>query len=394
MMKVCQINIFYNQGSTGRIVASIHRNLEEQGHLSYVFYGLGPKDKRKNICKISSDRLAHFYGKMCRIIGLRFACAHLETLRLIIKVESIRPDIVHIHCMNCYYLNPSILFWYLGIRNYRVLITNHADISFTANCDCAFDCTKWKSGCGNCPYDKGNFHSRFFDRTHRSWMSFYKLYHFVKRLYVSSVSAYTNKRAIESPFFDKAIKFRVIKNGIDTSLFYYRPASEHSIKTIVYVTPNYLDPNKGFNYLVKIAKLTPEYKYLVIGVNQLHNMPTNLSFMGRINNQQELAKIYSSADLTILTSKQESFSLVCAESLCCGTPVLGFRSGGPESISLHDYSSFVDYGDIDALLKEMNRILEIKWDKNIISEEATRVYSNQSMANEYLSYYQEMLLES
>jgi len=41
--------------------------------------------------------------------------------------------------------------------------------------------------------------------------------------------------------------------------------------------------------------------------------------------------------------------MVCAESLSCGTPVVGFQAGAPEIISIKRFSEFVPQGDIDAL---------------------------------------------
>ena len=54
----------------------------------------------------------------------------------------------------------------------------------------------------------------------------------------------------------------------------------------------------------------------------------------QVEDQSELAAFYSLADVTLLTSEKETFSMVCAESLCCGTPVVGFQAGAPEGISL------------------------------------------------------------
>ncbi len=34
--------------------------------------------------------------------------------------------------------------------------------------------------------------------------------------------------------------------------------------------------------------------------------------------------------------------MVTAESLCCGTPVVGFTAGGPESIAIDAFSNFVE----------------------------------------------------
>lgn len=73
-------------------------------------------------------------------------------------------------------------------------------------------------------------------------------------------------------------------------------------------------------------------------------MPDNVILLGKVTNQELLAKYYSMANLTILTSQFETFSMVCAESLCSGTPVVGFKAGAPEQISIQQYSEFVEYG--------------------------------------------------
>ena len=390
-MKICQINIYYNQGSTGKIVASIHQYLKTQGHQSYVFHGLGLNSEDETVIKIANDKLCFWYGRLCRLIGKRFLCAPIETLRLIHKLDELKPDIVHIHCMNCYYINPVMLFHYLGRINCKVLITNHADMNFTANCDCAFDCMKWKTGCGNCPYDKGNFHSMFFDRTHSSWQSFYNGFMEIKNLYVSSVSVFTNKRAVESPFFKHAREFKVIENGIDTSIFKYHNSKQNNNNAVLHVTPNYSDPNKGFLYVIKMARQFPNISFIIVGVDVLPNMPSNMIFMSKITDASNLACIYSSVNVTLLTSRSESFSLVCAESLCCGTPVVGFRSGGPETIAISDFSTFVEYGNEEALRSSLEAFLNRKWDKRIISNLAQQKYKRESMAEKYLGLYKEIV---
>ena len=42
-----------------------------------------------------------------------------------------------------------------------------------------------------------------------------------------------------------------------------------------------------------------------------------------------------------------------AESLCCGTPVVGFRAGGPESIAIEDHTWFAEYADVCTLGEQM-----------------------------------------
>ena len=54
--------------------------------------------------------------------------------------------------------------------------------------------------------------------------------------------------------------------------------------------------------------------------------------------------------------------MVCAESLACGTPIVGFRAGGPESVFVGNFAKFVEYGNVDALDKAANDMLAEKLD--------------------------------
>jgi len=60
----------------------------------------------------------------------------------------------------------------------------------------------------------------------------------------------------------------------------------------------------------------------------------NVISIGSISNSESMRDYYSACDLTLVTSRQESFGLVAAESLACGTPVVAFNVGAlPERIT-------------------------------------------------------------
>ena len=83
--------------------------------------------------------------------------------------------------------------------------------------------------------------------------------------------------------------------------------------------------------------------------------------------------------------------MVTAESLCCGTPVIGFEAGGPESIAIEKYSRFVEYGNIEAIYREICVILDLKMDKEEISNESKKIYSKVRMNENYMSLYMRLL---
>ena len=120
-------------------------------------------------------------------------------------------------------------------------------------------------------------------------------------------------------------------------------------------------------------------------------MPDNVQIWGRASNQDELAHLYSEADITMLLSRRETFSMVTAESLCCGTPVVGFRAGGPESIAIKEFSSFVEYGNVPELIEAIKSFSKLSFDHNEIERIAASMFNSQAMALEYFKQYECLL---
>ena len=97
------------------------------------------------------------------------------------------------------------------------------------------------------------------------------------------------------------------------------------------------------------------------------------------------------ASLTVITSQRETFSMPVAESLCCGTPVVGFQAGGPESIALAEYTRFVPYGDVAALYDVVLEFMSRPFDPVLIAKDSLEVYSEEKMYMSYERAYREMI---
>jgi len=120
-------------------------------------------------------------------------------------------------------------------------------------------------------------------------------------------------------------------------------------------------------------------------------VPKNVVLLGRITDQKKLAQYYAMADATVLTSRRETFSMVVAESLCCGTPVVGFEAGAPEQIALKEYSTFVPFGDVDALKAAVDDILQQDIVPSDLSEKATAFYNRKNMITKYTEIYHSII---
>ena len=124
--------------------------------------------------------------------------------------------------------------------------------------------------------------------------------------------------------------------------------------------------------IVQLANMLPNIRFVVVCLNNQvkeDELPINIHLWGAAKNREELASLYSAANVTLVLSKRETYSMVTAESLCCGTPVVGFLAGGPESIAIEKFSTFVEYGDLNAIKEAIGEIERYR--KDMITEHCT-----------------------
>ena len=110
-----------------------------------------------------------------------------------------------------------------------------------------------------------------------------------------------------------------------------------------------LDPGDDAPETEKI----PELRRLV----HEHRMEANVAFVGS-RDQEQLALYYAAADVCAVPSLTESFGLVALEAMACGTPVVGTRVGGLQTL-IEDGESglLVPAGDDTALAEAIHAVL-------------------------------------
>lgn len=409
-MKILQVNCVYGKGSTGKITADLHSQLLKNGIKSVVCYGRGKLVTEPGVYKTCSELYSKFNNLLSRITGVMYGGCLLSTNRLISIIKKEKPDIVHLQCINGYFVNIYRIVSWLKKHGVKTVLTLHAEFMYTGGCGHALECDRWMTsgGCTHykCPKWRSETHSLFFDRTGTMWKRMKRAFDgFEDNLIITSVSPWLMERAKISPILrDK--NHSVVLNGLDTGIFHVYSTDEirkkHGItneKIIFHAAPFFTDDAdgiKGGKYVIELARRFKEQnvKFIVAAAYKGDiKIPENMILLGSVTDQTELAKYYSAADLTVIASKAETFSMICAESLCCGTPVVGFKAGGPETISLPEYSEFVDYGDIDALYSSALNMLNkfSAEEKNKIGLKAEKRYSKDVMGKNMIKIYNQLM---
>ncbi len=400
-MKILMVNCVYNTGSTGKIVYDTHTYLLKQGIKSVVYYGRGARVSQNCVHKLCPELYAKANNLLSRFTGLMYGGCLISTHRLIKKIQKEAPDVVHLHCINGYFVNIYRLISWLKKHSVKTVLTLHAEFMYTANCGHAFDCTRWLVGCGNCPRLKQETKSWFFDRTALSYKKMKEAFEgFEKDLLVVSVSPWLMARAKQSPILG-SMTHTCVYNGVDTDVFRVYPQTmlkerycPHGEKLIFHATAEFSDAQehpKGGYWLFRLAEQMKELpvRFVVAGTAHISgNIPENVVMLGKVTDQKLLAELYAAADLTLLVSRKETFSMIVAESLCCGTPVVGFKAGAPEIIALKEYSQFVEYGHLDELSAGVSAWLSKIINYDDISRKAFVVYSKERMITDYVNIYE------
>lgn len=400
-MKVLLIDVNCKNSSTGKIVYDLYQEInKKEGYEAAICYGRGPLIKEKNIYKFSSDLETKIHAFLTRVTGLMGYFSPCATKKLIKFIDEYNPDVIHIHELHSYFVNIIPLIKFIKKRNIKTIWTFHCEFMYTGKCGYAYECEKWKSECGNCPRVKEYPKSLFLDFTKKMFNDKKNLMKDFDNLIITTPSEWLEKRVKKSFLKDKEIL--TIHNGIDTSIFHFTHYEDlmqkyklKEEKIVLSVAPDILSERKGGRWILELAKQYKDknIKFILIGVKDLNEkFDENIIPVGLLSDQNELAKYYSMADLFLICSKKETFSLVTAESLCCGVPVLGFESGAPETVAIKKYSNFVTYGNIDKLKEKVDEFLYNKnFDYEKISEEGIKKYSKEKMVDSFLFYYRKLI---
>lgn len=339
-MNILQINSVCGIGSTGRIATDLHAILLSQGHQSTVAFGRDTARNCSHTIRIGNRFDNYLHVAQTRLFDKHGFASAGATKTFIAEIKELNPDVIHLHNLHGYYLHIGLLFEYLKQSNKPVIWTLHDCWPFTGHC--AYfdfvDCARWRIQCYDCPL-KMEYPKSFTDNSRWNYRAKKDLFLGFKNLTLVTPSKWLANLVEQSFLQDYPVA--VINNGIDLSVFRPTPSTfriNHKLEDtfIVLGVASGFCARKGYGYFIELSRqLKPDEKLVLVGVSekQIKLLPIGVIGITKTNNTQELAEIYSTADVFLNPTYEDNFPTTNLEALACGTPVVTFNSGGsPECL--------------------------------------------------------------
>ncbi|MBP8945842.1 MAG: glycosyltransferase family 4 protein [Paludibacteraceae bacterium] len=314
-------------------------------------------------------------------------------------------DILHLHWINLHFMDLQEL----RKINRPVVWTLHDCWPFTGICHYFYECPRYTSQCGNCPF----LHSgKENDLSRKIWQKKKQFYQNVD-LHIVSPSRWLAEAAGASSLLGD-FPITVIPNPIDIQLF--SPADREQAcqllklnpakKFILFGAMNALrDNRKGFKEFISAMQYfeknfeEPEIELIIFGVsNELEKMDIKMPVHSySVLCDEMLVAAYRAASVMVVPSLSENLSNVIMESLSCGTPVVAFNTGGNADLIDHQNNGYLAKPfSTEDLAFGIHWCLQNNRVNNLSVHARKKVannFSEEKVAQQYLNLYQSITLK-
>lgn len=353
MKKLLQINhVLSDFGSTGKIVNQIGDAAIRDGWESYIAYGRWGCKSHSHLIKIGNSWDVACHGLLTRLTDRHGLYSSQATRQLIKQIETVSPDLIHLHCLHGYYLNYQLLFNYLKTVGIPIVWTLHDCWPFTGHCAhfTRARCNKWKTQCHHCPI-RNDYPSSFRDGSKENYRLKKESFTNIPNMTIVTVSDWLKSVTHES--FLGNYKIQTIYNGTDTNIFRPHKSQPNSRFTVLGVAGMWY-ADKGLYDFYKLRKqLSPLVGITLIGLNdkQMRTLPKGITGRPKTQSADELAQAYSDADIVVNLSYQETFGMTTAEGMACGTPCIVYNTTACPELITPDTGTIVPLGNIKQVAK-------------------------------------------
>lgn len=335
---------------------NLHKELQEQGHDSYIFWGRRHETINDHEACCASKFGVYTHGALSRFTDRAGFYSKRDTRKLLERLDKIDPDVVHLHNIHGYYVNIGMLFEWLATKQCQVKWTLHDCWAFTGHCAhfAYAQCDQWKCYCGSDePCSQLNTYPRTISR--RSYTkNFAEKKHIFnlippERMILVSPSKWLADLVGLSFLSNYPIEVR--RNTIDTTVFRPTPSDfrdRYGIgsRFMILGVASPWTERKGLDVFFKLARELDSDRFAIVLVGlskkQVRRMPEGVIGLTRTDSPEELAGLYTAADIFFNPTREDNYPTVNLEAQACGTPVFTFDTGGCSETVSHPNSRVID----------------------------------------------------
>ncbi len=205
--------------------------------------------------------------------------------------------------------------------------------------------------------------------------------------------------------YDLLGNYKVIPNVVDVNLFKPKINKAKNNKIRFLHVSSLDDAQKNIsgiiNVVSKLARTYTNFELIIVGDGDNSsfvkktmelNLLNSFIYFEKEKKQEEIAEIMQNSDCFLMFSNYESFSVVLAEALACGLPIIATDAGGISSELTNEYGIIIKPNDENALLEAMTSMIShySDYDAHYLAAYSAK-YSYENVGKSYYNLYQEIL---
>lgn len=413
---ILHLSTFHLEGGAGVAATRLHRALLHSGEDSYM---LIPTVQNPEKSVVS---LADTQWKL-RLAFFRFVSERLQFLPFE-KDKSVRfafspaaagadisdhplvqnADIIHLHWINFGFLSMDSLEKLFSLGK-PIVWTLHDMWAFTGGCHYSRGCENYLTHCQYCPYLANPSE---YDISFSQFEQKAAIYKKAKMALVSPSKWLTD--LTKKAELTKNILALNIPNCLDTEMFKQKNKTEIrkaldlpiDKKLILFAGANTQDPRKGFDYFKEAIRISNDsignIEVLIFGKsdpNSFDSFPAPVHYLGKITDTEQMVNVYNAADMIVVPSLEDNLPNTIMEAMACGTPAVGFATGGiPEMIDHKENGYVAELKSAQSLSEGIEWILQNNMEGEISVKARKKVkvfYAENVITAQYKQLYDSML---
>ncbi len=367
-MNVLHVSSDYSRGGAAHSLRLLHHALIAAGHGSKVLVGR-PTEPQPSVAVIPP---LPWWGRISyhglNLTGLNYV--GIPTTFKILEHPFLGwADVVHYHNLHGGFFNYLAL---PALTRAKPSVWTLRDMwGLTGHCAHSFDCDRWRTGCGRCPYPEVDPPIRR-DATRWEWKLKLRTYQRA-RLQVTAPSRLLADLARQSMLGCQPVT--QVHNAVDTTVFVPRDRAQvraelgwpPDLPVLLFAAESLDNPFKDFRLLLQALRQLPTRRRagMVLAMlgsaaaahEDLADMRT-LS-LGYQDSERTLARIYAAADLFVYPTRADNQPRVLLEAMACGCPPVATDVGGVSELVAHEQTGLlVKPGDADGLCRAIEYLLD------------------------------------